>query len=488
MGAFWERLRPSLREYPIVYSESGKWLKPAETRIPTGDKEEKGVPSFDALGIEMVDQNLWKYRNILTGNAVGVRRLAVEDIYDALYSRGLVENPQHKPSDFQTQDIWEQLWQGIDGVLENTQGQSAKLEAEELLRACTIAPGVDGRIWPCGATYKSDDHIREIFGALLPSNVTFLAEEGVSLLQHVCPPFTTEAAVGVLECLDPEVLQEHWDGGDFDPAALLHWFDDSKSELNEVLQNRLAKLAVFPSAKGLGSLEDLWLPGGFEDPMGVTDLLDMNSLGGLSDFLRNLGAKELTFEGYAMRYIAEAFVDGSSVSIETKHKHLSNLEHHIGEIRGNGALKNNLSRTNIVECSDGVFRQPGEVYFPREDVRDVLGDHASYASLPKRSEGRQDLYEWLGVGSRPRTKDILRIIELQTTKPPSPKAREIVVKMLEALGKAWESLDGDDKARCRPLKTKEWIPAESDPSKWYKPDQLYAAFNKSLFASQAKVH
>ncbi|MXZ21459.1 MAG: hypothetical protein F4Y84_12800, partial [Caldilineaceae bacterium SB0665_bin_25] len=478
LGVFWECLVPSLGKTPIVYSESGKWLPPSTTCIPSM-REEKAVPAFKALGIHLVQRNLWTYRNVLI--TVGVRRLAVKDIYDALKNRDLIEHPQTAPADFEVG----LLWQGIHGVLDNTNPQHKDL-ARSQLQECSLAPGLDGRMWPCRSAFQSDCQTRQLFDSLLPNDVTFLAQEDVPLLQQLCPLFTPNDAINVLECLDSDVLQARWRHGDFDPTKLLQWFDDNKSNLTEESLDRLAKLPIFPSAKNLHPLEDLWLPGGFDDPTGVADLLDMSVLEGLSDFLQSLGVKKLTFEEYAMRYIAEVFAVGSAESIEIKRKHLENLERYIGEIRVNQELRKNLAVTNIVECIDCVFRQPSKVYFPCEEVKEILGDHTNYASLPQQSEGRWDLYRWLGVKTRPRIKDMLRIIEKQTRKPPDSEARATVVRLLVAIGKDWPDLDDNAKALCNRLRTKKWLPAERDTSKWYSPDLLAATFNKILFASQAK--
>ena len=42
-GEFWKTLLPSLKEAPIVYTESSKWLIPKYTRIPTGQQEQDAV-------------------------------------------------------------------------------------------------------------------------------------------------------------------------------------------------------------------------------------------------------------------------------------------------------------------------------------------------------------------------------------------------------------------------------------------------------------
>ena len=485
LGAFWESLEPSLGEAPIVYSESRQWLKPIETRIPTGDEEGGAVSTFEALGIEIVHRDLWKYRNILTSNGVG--RLSVKDIYEALKRRGLIERPQQVPSDFQTHELLKPLWQGIHGVLENTQGQSAREEAEGLLRKCALAPALDGRLWPSGSVYQADEHTSKIFANLILDDVSFLAVERIPLLKKLCPQFTVNEAIKELERQDSQKLQSRWNSGNFRPQELLHWFDDNKSKkLTGGLRERLALLPIFPSAGKLRSLKSLHLPGGFGDPIGVAVLVDMGQLEGLSDFLGSLGAKELTFEDYATRYISEAFDGGSTTSLKAKRKLLDILATRIGEIKKNAGLKTKLSNTNIVECADGRFRQPINVYFQCKEVRAVLGDLVSYVHSSEESEDRDDLYRWLGVQDHPRPEDVLQRIDELAAKPPDVHIRETMVEIFKALGKLWTNLSDGNKELFWPLKDKAWLPADDDQTKWYKPDQLHAIYNKSLFASQAK--
>ena len=232
-AAFWEALLPSLRHSPIVYAESGKWLKPSEIRIPTGDKEKKAVPAFKALGIETVHRDLRRYRNILTSGEVNVRSLSIKEIYESLRKVKLVGHAQPIPSDFQTPERLDLLWKGIDGVLENTQGQSARQEAKDLLSQSALAPGLDGRLWPCSSVYQADTRTRKLFANLIPDEVSFLLKEDVPLLKKLCPQFTPRSAVEQLERLDPEHFQTYWRDDSLDPATLLKWFDTKKAELSE---------------------------------------------------------------------------------------------------------------------------------------------------------------------------------------------------------------------------------------------------------------
>ena len=150
---FWEVLHPLLKASQIVYTESEKWLTPDETRIPTGEKEEEAIPVFKALNIEIVHQDLKRYRNILRSNGVDVLR--VNDIFQSLENKGLIAHPKSIPPDFQTHGLLKLLCKGIYGILENTQGQLAQEEAKKLLRQCALARGLDGRLWPCGSVLSS---------------------------------------------------------------------------------------------------------------------------------------------------------------------------------------------------------------------------------------------------------------------------------------------------------------------------------------------
>ena len=484
LGEFWESLLPSLGEAPIVYTESGKWLVPKSTRLPTGTQEEDAVPAFQDVGIEIVHRDLWRNsRNLLMRRDVGVRRVSASDVYHRLKVSGYADGSVSSlPVKSVPLDV---LWRGIDGVLANEQGSSRET-AEGLLGSCSLAPGLDGRLWPCRSAFRSDERTREIFAPLIPNDETFLACEGIPLLEQLCPEFTAGDAIAILTLLDTGQLGDRRRSGHYNPVAVLQWFEEHKSELTSDLRAQLADLPIFPSAKTLRPLHELWLPGGFEDSLGEAGILDSEIPDSLSSFLRGLGVRQLTFEDYAKRYLPRAFAKGSTVDVGTRRKLLATLERHIGEIRDNDQVRKTLSLVWIVECEDGVFRQPGTAYFWNEEVNGVLGKQAGFALVPDKSELRRDLYRWLGVQSRPRITDMLRIVDQATSTKPTHEARATVAKMLNAIGLRWGEFKASDERSCLPLKTKAWLPGEADASTWYRPDELHAAYNKNLFASQGR--
>ena len=507
---FWEELKPILETHPIVYTESNQWLKPVEVRLLVSNKEWNAIEAFESLGIEIVHQGLKKFRNVLRG--VGIKQLDIKDIYEALAVKGLIGNPQSISLFYQNYERLELMRQGIFTIYDRIKSKNQREKAEYMLSTCVLAPGIDGRIWPCDSVYLGEDNYTyELFLHLLPEDRSFLdrnisyqivngskegeEEPGSSLLRHLCPPFSADEAIGSLEALDPEELASRIESGEFQSEDIIRWFSRRKREMDDlddffVLHERLAALPIFPTSEGsLTTLEDLWMPGDFSDPIGIAKILDMERLKGLSDFLHNLGVEELTFSDYARQYITAAFGSESSVSYETKLQLLKMLEESIDQIREDEQLQYELAETSIVECEDGSFRTPKEVYFRNTEVVEVLGDFVNYCTLPKSAKGRRDLYyrrnlyRWLGVASHPRTNDIIRVVdELTDESPDHYRTRESIISCLKSAAKYLESFSDYEREF---LKGHKWLPAIGSFDRWYSPGELFTYENKRLFESQA---
>ncbi len=486
LGVFWEVLKSVLEKHPIVYTESNKWLKVTEVCTPVSREEWNTIDAFNFLDIEMVNRDLRRHYNILTNN--GVRPLGIKDIYEALKEEEMIAHPQ-PISFYESYERLELLWRGILAIYHRTKGQQD--EAKTLLGKCVLAPGVDGRIWPCDSVYRMEDKDTvRLFSPLLPNDRSFLdlekTGEGDSLFELLCPSFSSAEAVKILEDLEPQEFRKKLSSEGFQSVDIIRWFSKRELDEDDALRERFVKLAIFPAGDGsVTSLEVLWIPGDFDDPLGITQLLDMQKLKGLSAFLQKLEAKELTFIDYAKRYITDAFDSISPVDLETKYKLFEMLERNFGEIWEDEKLeelRDQLINTDIVECIDGVFRSPGRVYFPYNEIEEVLGSHVSYCKLPARSEeSRRDLYKWLGVAEHPRVEDILHVIDRLANDSPDHRTRKSVISCLRAVDKVWEDFSDNEREG---LKNKRWLPANLS-DRWYKPEELYTTEDKRLFESQA---
>ena len=298
-----------------------------------------------------------------------------------------------------------------------------------------------------------------------------------------------EDAIKRLSSLSAGGLENDWTNGVVDPMEVLEWFEVHRSTLSEDLRNKLVRLPIFPSAESLHSLKDLRLPGGFDDQMKLAELVNTTKMSSrVKLLLEELGVKKLTFKDYVKNYVPKAFTENSSL-VQERRGLLKLLERHIGELKGydhNNQIREALATVWIVECTDGVFRQPNNVYFRNNEVAPVLGNKASYALIPDSSEARYDLYNWLGVRSTPHIPDIIDVIERTVETGPTSESRAVVDTMLKVLGSRWSDLEDSDKHYCGVLKTKHWLPTDHDTSSWFRPDELYLTVNRSLFASQGK--
>ena len=586
LGVFWTTLLPRLRTVSIVYTASGKWCSPDSTRIPTGRQEELAAQAFEELGITIVHQSLWTHRNMLTH--LGVSRINVDDISNCFEVRGYTDKqPMTLPP--VAHDSLSQLWHGIEGVLRNLSTDRAREAAERKIRRCSLALGSDGAFWPCSSTYQADSETRDLFAPLISADNTFLVQEGVPLLERLCPTFTAENALRTLARKTSEQLTEDWEGGRYDPRTILRWFKEHKTELSRELLNSLARLSltpgidgrlwpcrstyragsdtrelfrdlmhgnetflaevglpmgrklcpqfdipkairvlqpvspqvlaerlrsngadvvrlldwfasqesrmsdnskeslsrlqIFPSGGGLRRLRDLWLPGGFDDPLELARVIDTAAMSPrVRLFLEELGARQLTFDNYVKNEVPRRFTDNRT-NAATIIALLELLEIHIGQIRGDSQCQSVLSRTRIVECTDGSFRQPASTYFQSDDLVSVLGHNVSYAHVC--SEPRRDLYSWLGVRSTPCVNDLLKVLERTIVLEATTEARNSVVTILDILAQRWSDLNGSDRERYEHLKAKEWLPCKEETG-WFSPDELCLTKYRLLFASQAK--
>ena len=178
-----------------------------------------------------------------------------------------------------------------------------------------LAGGLDG-VFGRAALLFSLRNAPRIFAPLLPNDTTFLTSERTPLLEQLCPEFTAEDAIVILASLDAGQLEDRRRRGEYNPVAVLQWFEEHRDELNADLREQFASLPIFPSVKSLRPLPALYLPGGFEDSLGVADILDSRVSDRLFSFLRELGIRQLTFEEYAGHHIPQAFAKGSTLDKE----------------------------------------------------------------------------------------------------------------------------------------------------------------------------
>lgn len=436
-GHFWPAVTGCLKHLSVVYTETKQWCSPAEVRIPISTTEEV-VSVFLALGIKTVHNDLRSYYNILTSDDVGVQPVRPKDLLEAFKRMGLAEHPiplNVLPKGYRSREGLGLIWNSLISVLEKYTGQDKNTVLSEIAD-CALAPCQDGQLWPFASVYRSDHPIiKKLFEAILP-NVRFLVDFGDhKLAEWLCPSFGPEEAIDALSLRSADELNADYQKGIFEPVRLLRWFEERKHLpwfSNTEIKQRLAALPIFPSGGRLRPLSQLVLPGNFSDPIGLSGLVDIEKLPRLRDFLEDLGAKTLTFTEYARTYIPGGFTE-KQLDVEARRRLIELLARHIGEIREEHSIKRLLVDSPIIECDDGLFRQPNQVYRRSAETEQIFASLVPFARPPKKHrESIEALYDWLGVAENPKPHDIIDVIKkISGSCMPGPKARERVGKILE---------------------------------------------------------
>lgn len=487
LSDFWRRALPLLPNLKIVYSTRGEWHRPSEVLL---SEREEPVPILERLGIPIVHGDLRPHFTLLRRSEVGVRLLDVPDVVEALCACGLTKRTEKAalPECLCEEDGIQVLWSELSQLLSRKRKSEEQRGQEVALARCAIAQGRDGAFWPCEAVYRADEKTVALFSRISP-DIPFAATlpEEARAVERLCPEFSVGAAAKELGRFTAADFTQAREEGRFNPAVLLAWFESRRDAVFGSADSReaLRRLPVFPSSEGLKPLTDLALPGDFEDPIGLADLLDIGALRERREFLRDLGAKELTFEQYALRFVSRAF-NNPEIPVEKKQKATRLLGVRLGEIRGNHEVRQALVEAAIVECADGTYRLPRSVYLPSETVTRVLGDNARTAVLPAADfEPVMEFYRWLGVEEQPRYEDVVERIKSLTTGPPDAASTREIQTVFEHLGMRLQRSDQGTDALLE-LQSMFWLPARVDTSHWYGPQDVYAVFRDYLFESQAK--
>ncbi len=278
-----------------------------------------------------------------------------------------------------------------------------------------------------------------------------------------------------------------WAEGSLDLSKLIGWFQNLREQIadDEDICLRLAALPIYPSARRLYPLTNLVLPGGFEDPLGLTSLVDVGALGGRREFLISLGADELEFRAYVLNHLSKA-LEEDELDRTVRQEAVTLLADRLGELIDDDEVRQRLSLLSLVPCADEEYRRADMCYFPDTIVQEMLGDNANIAVLPEEREAAvRSFLAWLGVASEPRSRDIVRTVQRTANGPRSTTAVDRTQKIVAHLGRRF----GDLKKRLdlQPLQSIEWLPARRDTTQWHRPSSLYAPYQSYLFESQARI-
>jgi Domain of unknown function (DUF3883) len=493
LGSFWDELAPLLSSANVMLTSTETWAKPSDVAILREREEAAALPILEALGLRLVHTDLREYcfrlpwRDVLGISMFGLRHMA-----EALRAAGLTERipTTELPPALATEERRALLWRELELLLTRSSHESRVREVE--LGELALAPGSDGALWPFQETYRADPRTTQLFNGLQRER-TFLdtdaLPQGIAKLVELCPEFTAREAIDWLTALGHDALMEAQSRGPLLPDRLLGWLARRDEEIlgDETLCEVLIELPVFPSHAGPRALSQLALPGNFTDPLGLADIVAVEVIPDQVAFLRQLGAKPLTFFSYVLEFLPRAIAN-ESLTDDQWRRVVPLIATKLGEIEDEPLAKGTLSRLPLVECEDEVRFRPGsEVYFSSPELTRVLGDGYPSAAVPaEHSQAVRALYEWLGVASQPRPLDLLARISELTAGQPGTDVRHALADIVAYLGTRLRDRKAEGWEAVGSLRTSAWLPARGDTQHWYGPKEVCTVFQDFLFSSQGR--
>lgn len=484
---FWKAVTPKLNTTRIVYTTKNEWIKSDDAALLSQKEESAAIPVMEAMGLNIVNEDLRPYQSLLISKAIGVLPLSVSHLCDVLTHDGLIEPTEATklPVYLSNKTLREALWVQVSLLLERQQRtQKAKEEDENKLKQIALAPALDGSLWPFRKIYNSDKETISLFqtcGTAIP----FLKDDpAFSSLSYLCAKFNAEAAIQILLDVDKQKLEQTWQSGTLILSNLFGWFENNKKEILEFprFKQDFAKIPIFPSSDKLHKMNELVLPGDFIDELQLTEIVDLSVLGGRREFLKDVGMQVLDFRNYVLTRIPLALKD-ENVSADKKRALISLLVKRLGEIKDDQDIRNALKETPLIECSDRKYRKAEECYFQNENIISCLANDVHYtAPKGEQKSAMYDLYSWLGVAETPRPADLMERTRQLTKFYYSEENARAIEKIFTYLGGVITKQIPDTlEELCRIA----WLPAKGKKDRWYRPDELYAGYQAYLFETQA---
>ncbi|MEZ5941140.1 MAG: hypothetical protein R3C18_07100 [Planctomycetaceae bacterium] len=507
---YWELLVPTLKSEAVIPTTSGQWMPASGVRYLRRKTDDDTAALYRALGVQTVDADLSEFGQLLRSKAVGVRELDAEALASAMRKSGLSGSKQlnQMPTWFQEIEHWEILWSHVKSFSKSeqkTQGGSDRKVLGPIgqhhathnpLAHCALVKCTDGHFRNCADVYVVDQETRELFKPLKPS-FHFAGDNQamIDAVRPLCNTFTLREAIGAVETALPEVLKAQY-------KPLLKWLTARSEELKDEVEllARTKALPICPTGNGLRPFSTVVLPGGFSDPVGVTDLVDEHAIESIEPLLQILQLDKLSLPEYITERLPKAFSSGE-ITPEAAIRLVELLASHQGEFLDDEEIREELASLPFIQCEDRKVRSVKDgLYFPTALVQDVLNDSVYYISRAYSTRAIQNFLKWLGVSSEPDLERVTKYLLATTSKADAPNAETIrkVQSLFEHLGSRLDEVLNQGTI-LRNLRSSPWLPSsvrewcaeskkwiDSKNVQWSAPQQTH--FSKCHYLVESVAH
>ena len=408
---FWQQLEPEIGQMAIFPDLHGVWGRGSERLLLRSVAARRAAKLLTELGLPVVDPLLSDHLTLMRRPEMGSRLLTLADLLGALRIQNL-GRPQllsSAPPPLREFAAWQLLWPLLNELLVDIFRPDERAEALDALRGLAIVITERMRLSPLGQTFRGNAEVQRLF-----PDVNWLHPEiqAETFPGNQVPEFRARQAITYLRSLTVDELEAAWRSGRLDIEQLFRWFERQQIEIlvdDPELVTLLRRLSLVPIDGQLRPLDALYIPGGFDDPLGLAAIVDLHWFGGRRQFLQDLGARELDFESYLFDLLPRALQQKRHLPIDGRHQLLALLAQRLGSYQDDVELRTAMARLPLIPALDGTFRAANEVYLDRQ-VGSLLGDGVAVAE-PAATAAIAALYDWLGVLVEPTVEHLLEALK-----------------------------------------------------------------------------
>lgn len=487
-ATFWQLVSPALKQGEYIRTTSGGWARPDAVRLIQNARDDGSiVPLLEQIGLRIVNLDLQPFSNLLRDRDIGVRYLGLDDLTTALVARGanVPLSVDDAPDWLRSSKNRAQLGGVIERMLERVAKEQKAVAASRVLD-CSIVLTNAKTLAPARQLRKFDGKASNLMAHLCSPGYWASPDNSPEILALV-RPFSLQDLVNELS-QRPEKIQEI---GAATPAwirDILSWINAHRGQLanDEPLRRKLRATRIWLSGGLLCSLDELAVPGDFDDPLKLARIVDADISAQYRTLLtEDLQATELTLRNYLLHHVPKAFAASRAPSNSTSRQLVALLVEHLGSFADDRAVAMVLRALPIVECRDKEFRTADHVYFESAFVSSVLGKDVAFARIPVSATlTTNHLLTFLGVRSKPSAVDISQRILHLTLEPPASESIQGVQRIFAGLAEHWQELR-DEHGGLATLRSIQWLPAEGS-SQWHSAKEVFSSARRYLFESQGR--
>ena len=503
-GVFWEAISKAASEAEVAWSTGENWVKPERCRFAQNEVQEDEERALTHIGMDLAHSSLRPFLNAL--QALGARRLTLGGIVDALELWEEVQLDDDISSGKEAlEGIIRPLWKITNGLTPSDPAPNdIHLDQFTRLKKIRFVPKPDGTLVPIEDLYRLpspvtnsriDKHIPD-----LPVVAEFFVKfenlhKTIDLLSF--SRFLAEIAARVKD----ESAAKEFFGKDIKRIRQFYRLlsDYPRDEESPNISSIMAVPLLAGHDRFLTPTEAV-LPGGFKDPVGRFDVLDISYYDDRTqEFLKDVfNVRTLTLEAYVRDHLADILTGGIT---DDEYVALYDQLTSRGDLLDDDVNRDVLSDLSLVKTMDGAMRRPSECYFRSSELSEILGDQKSlwvdtsvFASF--KGDVAKAFLKRLGMRSRPSLEHALDRVDVIVQHRPTEVGQKAIGTLLQFVFRLFEDDSLSDREdefsdEIERLRSTDWLPASIEGNLqtdvWYAPHELYQPFRSAGFDSQVPV-